>query len=1083
MIDARVRLAASVTLFAILIVHAAGASAQTPTKPTPPPAKSAIAKPSAEKPAETPDSTPPGGPFDRLHFRSIGPASMSGRIDDIAVSERDPRIFYIAAATGGLWKTTNNGVSLTPVFDSAGSASVGAVTIPADDPNLVWVGTGENNNRQSSSWGDGVYKSTDGGKRWTNMGLRDSKQIARIVIDPIDHDVVYVAALGDLWKSGGERGIYKSTDGGMTWTRVLDAGPDAGGTALVMDPTNNKTLYAATYQRRRASWGMNGGGTHSGLWKSTDAGHTWTRLTKGLPEGALGRIGIDIFRRNTSVIYARVEHPKQGGVYRSEDAGQSWTKMGSTNMRPMYFGIIRVDPENDLRVYSPATPLQVSDDGGKTFRSDGARTIHVDFHAMWINPKNGDHMMIGGDGGVGITYDKGKTWMWLSHLPVGQFYHVGYDMLQPYNVCGGLQDNDAWCGPSATRSQYGIGNDSWQTVQGGDGFVSLIDPTNHRIVFSESQDGFVNRVDRVTLDAKSIRPEAPAAEKPYRWNWDTPMMISHTDPGTVYVGANKVFRSTDRGHSWTAISGDLTTALDRDTVELMGVKGKAITIAKNDGVDSYSALFTIAESWKKAGLIWTGSDDGLVHVTKDAGATWTNVTPKIPGAPRFAYVSKIELSRVDEGTAYISFDAHRTGDYGTYLYVTTDYGATFRSIATALPKGEVVRTISEDQKNPDVLYVGTETGLWVSHDRGRGWMRIRANLPTVPVYEITQHSRDNAMILATHGRALWILDDMTPLQTWTSAAAQNGFVFASSGATLRLPVSEQERGFQGDMLFLGENPPTAATIAYLTKTKPDSVRIEIADAAGTVIRQVKGDTAKAKRPMSGLNLARWDLRIEPLPEPTRGATTENPFGGGGGGGGSGRQGPYVLPGTYVANVFVNGRKIGGSDVVVRSDPESQISLADRKANFELMKELQLLNGRLSDAVAAAKQVQTQLGAIKKELADSTKTPAAFRATLDSITKQLAPLKRKFLIRDEGEEIEFSAELLRAVLPFRVGGLAGEMSGFLAGPSAQNLRTMEEVRRDVPVAIGETNVLVARFTAFVKQLSDAGIYPVMPKPVK
>ncbi|MGH7593026.1 MAG: VPS10 domain-containing protein, partial [Gemmatimonadales bacterium] len=592
-------------LLAVATVVATPAPGRSPARPV---------TPSAD------DSTPPGGPFDRLHFRSIGPAVTSGRIDDIAVLERDTRIFYIATATGGLWKTSNNGVTLTPVFDSSSMASIGAVAIPGDDPNLVWVGTGENNNRQSSSWGDGVYKSTDGGASWRNMGLRDSKQVARIVIDPVDHDIVYVAALGDLWKGGGERGIYKTTDGGLTWTRVLDAGPDAGGTALVMDPRDTKVLYAAMYQRRRASWGMNGGGPNSGLWKSSDAGRTWTRLTKGLPTGATGRIGLDIFRKNPSIVYARIEHPKQGGVYRSDDAGATWTRMGATNGRPMYFGIIRVDPENDLRVYEPTTPMLVSDDGGKTFRSDGAPTIHVDFHAMWIDPKDGDHMMIGGDGGVGITYDKGKRWMWLPHLPVGQFYHVGYDMQEPYNVCGGLQDNNSWCGPSATRSAYGIGNDAWLSVVGGDGFVSLMDPTNHRIIFSESQDGYMGRIDKVTNESKSIRPEAPATEKPYRWNWDTPMLVSHTDPATVYVGANKLFKSTDRGHSWTVISGDLTTGVDRDTLVLRAVKGKDITVAKNDGVDAYATLFTIAESWKKPGVLWTGSDDGLVHLSRDGGA-------------------------------------------------------------------------------------------------------------------------------------------------------------------------------------------------------------------------------------------------------------------------------------------------------------------------------------------------------------------------------------------------------------------------------------------------------------------------------
>lgn len=1001
---------------------------------------------------------------------------MSGRIDDFAVLERDSRVFYVAAATGGLWKTINNGITFNPVFDSAGMASIGAVTIPGDDPNLVYVGTGEANNRQSSSWGDGVYKSTDGGQSWKNVGLRDSRQIARIIIDPVDHDVVYVAALGDLWKSGGDRGIYKSTDGGVSWAKVLDGGPDAGGTELVMDPTNNKVLYAALYQRRRSSWGMNGGGPNSGLWKSSDAGRSWTRLTQGLPEGPMGRIGLDIFRKNPSVIYARVEHPKQGGVYRSDDAGASWTKMGSTNQRPMYFGIIRVDPANDLRVYMPSTPMYVSDDGGKTFRTDGAPTIHVDFHAMWIDPRNGDHMMIGGDGGVGITYDRGKRWLWVSNLPVGQFYHVGVDMETPFNVCGGLQDNDSWCGPSATRSQYGIGNDSWQTVVGGDGFVSLIDPTNHRIVFSESQDGFMGRIDRVTNEFKSIRPEAPAGEKPLRWNWDTPMMLSHTDPATVYVGANKLFKSTDRGHSWTAISGDLTSALDRDTVELMGVKGKDVTIAKNDGVDSYPALFTIAESRKRPGLLYTGSDDGLVHVSKDGGATWTNVTAKIPGAPKWAYVSKVEPSRYDEGTVYVSFDAHRTGDYGTYLFVSNDFGGSFRSIAGNLPKGEVVRSITEDQKNADVLFIGTETGLWVSVDRGKSWNRVRANLPTVPVYEITEHPRDNAMILATHGRALWILDDLTPFQDYGKVGNAATFVFASPPAVLRLPVSEQERGFQGDMLFLGENPPLAAMVTYYSKVRPDSVRLEIHDAAGATIRQVQGDTAKAARPSAGINVMRWDLRVEPLPAPTTPQPASD-FGGGN------RNGPLVLPGSYTAMVFVNGKDIGKTTIDVRPDPESQITVADRRANFALLTELHALNGRLTNAVTATRQANTQFGAIRKELGDTTKVAVPIRAELDSLTKAIAPLKKKFLITDEGETTEFSADLFRTALPFKLGNTAGNLSGFLTGPSDQDLKAVAELRKDVPAAVDEANALITRFNAFVKQLADAGLYPPLPKVVK
>ncbi|MCI0660987.1 MAG: glycosyl hydrolase, partial [Acidobacteria bacterium] len=468
----------------------------------------------------------PTSPFDKLRFREIGPAAPSGRIDDFAVLENNPVVFYVATATGGLWKTVNSGTTFETVFDNEATSSIGDVAIAPFDANHVWVGSGENNNRQSSSWGDGVYKSTDGGKTWKNSGLRDSKQIARIIVDPIDHDIVYVAALGSLWGPGGERGVYKTNDGGLTWSRVLAGDENTGATELVMDPSNNKVLYAATYQRRRSTWGMNGGGPGSAIYKSTDAGRSWIKLTKGLPDGPLGRIGLDIYRKNPNVLYARIEHARESGVYRSDDAGASWTKISNTNPRPMYFSQIRVDPTNELRVYVLGVQLHVSDDGGKTFRSDGARRIHVDFHAMWINPNNSDHLILGGDGGVGISYDRSKTYVWLRNLNLSQFYHISYDMKSPYTVCGGLQDNNTWCGPSAVRSSEGIANDHWWIIGGGDGFVALIDPGDDRIMYSESQDGRMNRVDRLTNERKPIRPEPPEGERPFRWNWDTPMMIS-----------------------------------------------------------------------------------------------------------------------------------------------------------------------------------------------------------------------------------------------------------------------------------------------------------------------------------------------------------------------------------------------------------------------------------------------------------------------------------------------------------------------------------------------------------------------------
>lgn len=596
------------------------------------------AQPLAQGPAAvTPVMTlnsPGKGPFDRLAFRNIGPATPSGRVDDLAVLESNPAIFYVAGATSGVWKTTNHGTTFRPVFDHEGSGSVGDIAIAPTDANYIWVGTGENNNRQSSSWGDGVYRSTDGGATWLNMGLRTSRQIARIIVDPVDFDVVYVAALGDLWAPGGERGVYKTIDSGKTWTRVLHVDDDTGATELLMDPANNKVLYAATYQRRRQPWGMNGGGPGSKIWKSTDAGQTWTELERGIPPGPKGRIGLDVWRANSSVLYARIEHPSESGVYRSDDAGASWRKMSNENPRPMYFSQIRIDPETDSRIYVLGVSLHISDDAGRTWRQDGATNIHVDHHAMWINPQNPQHLIIGNDGGVSISHDRSQTWVWMNNLPFAQPYHVTFDMQTPYHVCAGLQDNNTWCGPSAVRTNTGIANDDWYVISGGDGFQPLMDPHDARIVYGESQDGRMSRIDRVTNERKTIRPEPAEGEPAYRWNWDTAIMLSPHDPATIYAGANRLFRSTDRGHTWQAISGDLTTGTARESLAIMGTPDKDIRLAKHDGVTVWGSLVTIAESSAKGGALWTGSDDGVVSVSQDAGKSWSNVTAKFSGFRR-----------------------------------------------------------------------------------------------------------------------------------------------------------------------------------------------------------------------------------------------------------------------------------------------------------------------------------------------------------------------------------------------------------------------------------------------------------------
>jgi photosystem II stability/assembly factor-like uncharacterized protein len=703
------------------------------------------------------------GPFDSLHFRSIGPAAMSGRIADLAVYEANPSIYYVGTAHGGVWKTTNNGTTFQAQFQDQGLMSIGDVTISQSNPDLVWVGTGESNNRQSSSWGDGVYKSTDGGKTYMNMGLRTSRHVHRIVIDPKDNNVVFVAATGSLWGAGGDRGVYRTTDGGKTWEHVLKVDDDTGANDLVMDPTNNQTLYASTYQRRRTACCMNGGGPGSGIWKSTDGGKTWTKLKGGVLDEPLGRIALDVYRKRPNILYATIEGPApqspgageagpamqaggqgggQGGraqplnnlptgLYRSDDSGASWRKVNNANPRPMYFSKVRIDPNDSEVAYLGGVDLHQTLDGGKTMNTTAASRIHSDHHAIWVNPANSNHVLIGNDGGLAVSYDMAKTWNFLPNLPVGLFYHISYDMATPYNICGGMQDNYSWCGPSQVRGSAGIANYHWGTVQGGDGFVVLQDPSDFRVAFSESQDGNMVRIDRRTWETMSIRPLPPPGEPAYRWHWDTPLAFSPHDPKVVYAAANKVFRSPDRGQTWTVISPDLTSGANRDDIETMGVKGSEVRFSRNDGIAAWPAIVTFAESPKKAGLLYAGTDDRRLAVSRDGGKKWDDIFSKVPGVPKDIYVSEVVPSRFDENTVYATFDGHRQNDFETYVYASTDAGQTWRSIVSNL-KGEIARSLTEDLKNPDVLYLPTETGLFVTLDRGKRWTRIRANLPTVP---------------------------------------------------------------------------------------------------------------------------------------------------------------------------------------------------------------------------------------------------------------------------------------------------------------------------------------------------------------
>ncbi len=862
-----------------------------------------------------------GNPFDSLYFRAIGPATMSGRIADIAVYEANPAIFYAATAHGGVWKTINNGTTWEAQLQDSGLMSTGDVTISQSNPDLVWVGSGESSNRQSVSWGDGVYKSTDGGKTYTNMGLKTSRHINRIAIDARNNDTVFVAATGSLWGPGGERGVFKTTDGGRTWKHVLKVDENTGANDVVIDPTNSQVVYATMYQRQRTACCMNGGGPGSGIFKSTDGGETWTKLKGGVLDGPLGRIAVDVYRKRGNILYALIEGPaapgggrgagggaagapgggagggggqaggrggqqtvdpnNPTGLYKSEDSGATWTKVNNANPRPMYFSQIDIDPSDPDAVYFGGVGLHQTLDGGKTVATDIAAPTHDDVHAIWINPSNSNHIIIGNDGGLAMSYDKGRRWTFVPNLPVGLFYHVSVDNAVPFNICGGMQDNYNWCGPSAVRSSAGIGNHEWNTLLGGDGFVVLQDPSDYRIAFTESQDGNLVRVDRVTFETMSIRPQPATGEPAYRWHWDTPLMFSPHDPKVLYVAANKVFRSTDRGLSWTTISDDLTDNQNRDEIVTMGVKGSDIRISRNDGISQWPAIVSLAESPKRPGLLYAGTDDGNVAVTRDMGKSWTRITDKFQGLPKGLFVSELVPSRFDEGTVYATFDGHRSNDFATWMYVSTDYGQTWRSMNGNL-KDQVARTLLEDLKNPDVLYLGTETGIFVSLDRGANWMRMKGNMPTVRVDEMVIHPRDNALVVATHGRAFWVLDNVAPVQEM--AAAQKSMTDATlfspaPAAMFRRPARDRNYEFWGDQAFFGENPPQAAVITWHLKKDVGNVALKITDATGKEVREISGQVLDNSN-KAGLQSACWDLRVQPVPNPDLGVAAGGRQGGG-----------------------------------------------------------------------------------------------------------------------------------------------------------------------------------------------------------
>jgi photosystem II stability/assembly factor-like uncharacterized protein len=1035
-------------LVAVLVLAASATPAQPAGgKPAGKPAdKAAVAAPA---PAPTPD------PLKGLEFRNIGPAIMGGRIDDFAVVEANPAVFYVGTASGGILKTTNYGTTFEPVFDDQLVSTIGDLALAPSDPQVLYVGTGEPNNRQSSSWGNGVYRTLDGGKTWQHLGLADTHHIGRVLVHPRDPGVVYVAALGRLWGPSRERGLYKTTDGGKAWTNTKLVDEDTGFVDVAMDPESPETLYAASYQRRRTPFGFGGGGPGSGIWKTVDGGATWTKLAKGLPEGEVGRIGLAVYLRDPRIVYALVEHAKEGGVYRSEDRGETWAKVSATNPRPSYYSKIRIDPNNDRRIWVFGASMYFSDDGGKTFKTDLVDRIHGDFHAMWIDPADSNRMLLGSDGGIHLSWDRGRTWDFVNTFPLAQLYEVAVDMQSPYHVYGGLQDNGSWSAPSRTRWRQGISNDEWVRVGGGDGFYCVPDPSDPDVVYLESQDGNVARLHRTSGQRRVIRPEPPAGEK-YRFNWNSPILVSPHDPKTVYYGGNRLFGSRDRGDTWTLVSPDLTGTDNarRDAMTIFGKPAKDL-LSRNDGVRHFGTITAIAESPLEAGVLWAGTDDGNLQVSRDGGKTWTNVAARVPGVPKGTYVSRVEASRTGEGAAYVSFDGHRGNDFDPYLFFTADYGQTWKPVAGNLPAGGTISVVREHPKNPDVLFVGTERGLWASWDRGAGWTAVRGkNLPTVPVDDLLVHPREGDLVLGTHGRGVYVLDDATPLVDLPAARGKDLHLFPVRAATQwRLFDHKADTGHKA---FLAPNPPDGALLTYWLAAKPDEkaaagpdekasgspderkpaekreANITVTDASGAVVRELKGPAEH------GINRTSWDLRREPPVKPEEGA--ERSFMGP-------PRGPWALPGTYTVKVALDGKE-ASQTVAVVDDPRITATDAERRAWNDAVVEAGAVWARADAADKAAKSLKKQLEELKASLGKKKDTPEAVTKGVQGLLDKVEPLRKRLTAETPmgfaGAPLDADPEPL---LP-RARSLGFGLSSYVAPPTAPQRAVIDRTSREV-----------------------------------
>ena len=756
--------------------------------------------------------------IDGLKWRNIGPALTSGRISDVAVNPNNPFEYYVASSAGGVWKTINSGVTFSPIFDGEGSYSIGCITIDPNNSNVIWVGTGENNNQRSVSYGDGLYKSIDGGNSWNKVGLDNSEHIGKVIVHPENSDIVYVAAIGPLWSKGGDRGLYKTTDGGKSWSNILSFDEHTGVNDIVMDPRNPDILYASSFQRRRHVYTYVGGGPGSGMHKSTDGGKSWTEINKGLPKTELGRIGLAISPANPEIIYAIVEAADdKGGLFASTNRGASWEKRGKHTTSGNYYQEIIADPIDENTIYSMDTWMSVSHDGGKSFSKVGEVFKHVDNHCMWIDPANNKHWLVGCDGGMYETFDAAKTWDFKENIPVTQFYKVAVDNDYPfYNVYGGTQDNFSIGGPSRVLTDHGITNFDWFITNGGDGFESQIDPENPNIVYAQSQYGFLVRYDKKSGERVGIQPQERDGENSYRFNWDSPLAVSRHASGRLYFAANKVFKSNDYGNSWEVISEDLSQQIDRNTLKVYDRVVSIDAVAKNGSTSLFGSIVAFSESPIDENLLAAGTDDGLIHITENGGQTWRKVS-KVDGAPNMSYVNAVYLSKHDVNVMYAAFNHHKYGDFKPYIFMSSDKGKTWKSISSNLPKGSIY-AIEEDHINKNLIFCGTEYGAFFSPNNGQRWKELSAGLPTIAVRDIAIQERENDLVLGTFGRGFYVLDDYSALRTIENKDLSETAIIYPIREALSweksMPLGLPGKAFQGDNFFTAPNLGPEAMITY-----------------------------------------------------------------------------------------------------------------------------------------------------------------------------------------------------------------------------------------------------------------------------